>query len=73
MINWLTRLFRKKDKVETFNGCNLCYDSGVVGLTMQNRHFSGGEYYRKCPNGCSLTEYGRGKLWQNNPLHLEGE
>ncbi len=60
MFKWL-RLF-KRDTVKLYDGCTLCYDSGVVRLPSGNRHFSEGDIYRRCPAGCELTAYGTQRL-----------
>ena len=66
-MKWFKFLFRLfvKGEVETEVDpcrCHLCHDSGVVGFRAGNSHFTEGYYYRRCPNECELTHYGRMKL-----------
>ena len=63
MFQWFRNLFRVKKKTSAlYDGCNLCYGSGVVCLPTGNRHFRGPDLHRRCPNGCELTYYGMSKL-----------
>ena len=64
IFKWLKMLLRlfKKDTTKLYDGCTLCYDSGVVRFTLRNKHFEAGDYYRQCPRGCGLTQWGRLKL-----------
>ncbi len=62
-MKWMDilQLFKRK-AVETYTGCTLCYESGVVRITTGNRHFRGQDIVRLCPRGCKLTEYGTHRL-----------
>lgn len=61
---WLRKLARlfNRGKTKLYDGCSLCYGSGVVCLTSRNKHFIEGVYYRECPNGCKMTEFGQSKI-----------
>jgi len=63
MFKWAKSLLRllRKDTKRPY-GCALCYDSGAVRLTLRNKHFIEGDYYRKCPNGCEMTNWGKQRL-----------
>ena len=65
MFKWLKNLLRlsKRDTVKLYDGCTLCYGSGVVSFPIGgNRHFRGEYIYRRCHNGCELTPYGAQRL-----------
>ena len=67
-MKWFKSFFRlfKRERVTLYDGCILCYGSGVVRLPSGNRHFRGPDILRLCPDGCELTEYGRGQMHRAN-------
>ena len=64
-MEWLKRLFGRRDDFIKPCECNICYDAGVVRLPTGNKHFQGLDIYRRCPCECKLTPYGRMKSGLN--------